>query len=310
MKKQKSRHHFRVIPLLLGKSILALLFVFFCQSAFAQTYIPLNLTGYNIDAIVDNGETPSSSGYLDKGSNGYTYYSKAHKAAGGLDQSFTSSGGVAYTLASLTANNVLKLSPTSESGVQSASLTLSTPVKTNEIWILGTATEANTTAKIIVHYEDNTTTEDSKEFKDWYSGDGNGTAVHGLQRIRVTNSTYDTRSNFSLYERLVLADKTKNVTSVEFQVEDGKFLSIFAISVLDENSPMTEKTLYMIPNSHLDTQWNWTVETSIDQYVKSTLEGNFALFEKYPDYKFNFEGAIKYMFAKEYYPFSLSYNSG
>lgn len=302
MKKQKSRHYLGVIPFHWGKSILALLFIFFYQSVFAQTYIPLNLTGYNTDAIVDNGETPSSSGYLDKASNGYTYYSKAHKTAGGLDQSFVSSGGVAYTLASFTSNNVLKLSPVSENGVQSATLTLASPLKTNEIWILGTATEANTTAKIIVHYDDNTTTEDSKEFKDWYSGDGNGTAVHGLQRIRVTNSTYDTRSNFSLYERLVLADKTKNVTSVEFKVDDGKFLSIFAISVLDENTPMTAKTLYMIPNSHLDTQWNWTVETSIDQYVKNTLEGNFALFEKYPDYKFNFEGAIKYMFAKEYYP--------
>jgi alpha-mannosidase len=63
-----------------------------------------------------------------------------------------------------------------------------------------------------------------------------------------------------------------------------------------------ENTLYMISNAHLDTQWDWDVQTSIDQYVKNTLEGNFNLFEKYPNYIFNFEGAIKYKFAKEYYP--------
>ncbi|MDR1681905.1 MAG: discoidin domain-containing protein [Candidatus Symbiothrix sp.] len=63
-----------------------------------------------------------------------------------------------------------------------------------------------------------------------------------------------------------------------------------------------ENTLYMVSNAHFDTQWDWDVQTSIDQYVKNTLEGNFNLFEKYPNYVFNFEGAIKYKFAKEYYP--------
>ncbi|MGQ8336839.1 glycoside hydrolase family 38 C-terminal domain-containing protein [Sunxiuqinia sp. A32] len=62
------------------------------------------------------------------------------------------------------------------------------------------------------------------------------------------------------------------------------------------------KTVYMVADAHLDTQWDWTVETTIDEYVKNTLTQNFALFEKYPNYIFNFEGAIKYMWAKEYYP--------
>ena len=50
----------------------------------------------------------------------------------------------------------------------------------------------------------------------------------------------------------------------------------------------------MVADAHLDTQWDWDVQTTINQYIKNTLTDNFALFKKYPNYKFNFEGAIKY----------------
>ena len=66
----------------------------------------------------------------------------------------------------------------------------------------------------------------------------------------------------------------------------------------DQDKP----TVYMVGNAHFDTQWNWTVHTSIDEYVYNTLVQNFALMEEYPDYIFNFEGAVKYRWAKEYYP--------
>ena len=61
-------------------------------------------------------------------------------------------------------------------------------------------------------------------------------------------------------------------------------------------------TVYMVGNAHFDTQWRWTVQTSINEYVHNTLVQNFALLDEYPDYIFNFEGAIKYRWAKEYYP--------
>lgn len=61
-------------------------------------------------------------------------------------------------------------------------------------------------------------------------------------------------------------------------------------------------TVYMVSNAHFDTQWRWTVQQSINEYVHNTLVQNFALLDKYPDYKFSFEGAIKYAWAKEYYP--------
>lgn len=63
-----------------------------------------------------------------------------------------------------------------------------------------------------------------------------------------------------------------------------------------------EKTLHFISNSHLDTQWNWDVKTTIDQYILNTMTQNFPLFDKYSAFQFNFEAAIHYMWMKEYYP--------
>lgn len=63
-----------------------------------------------------------------------------------------------------------------------------------------------------------------------------------------------------------------------------------------------DNTLYLISNTHLDTQWNWEVTTTIDSYLARTLNENMALMDKYPHFRLSFEGAIKYMWMKEYYP--------
>ena len=63
-----------------------------------------------------------------------------------------------------------------------------------------------------------------------------------------------------------------------------------------------DKTFFLLSNTHLDTQWNWDVKTTISQYVKNTLVDNMALMDKYPSFHLNYEGAIKYMWMKEYYP--------
>jgi alpha-mannosidase len=62
------------------------------------------------------------------------------------------------------------------------------------------------------------------------------------------------------------------------------------------------RTLYVVSTAHLDSQWNWTVQDTIRDYLPKTLKTNFEYFEKYPEYVFNWEGAIHYMWMKEYYP--------
>lgn len=70
------------------------------------------------------------------------------------------------------------------------------------------------------------------------------------------------------------------------------------------NEPVTGDipTVYMVANAHHDTQWNWTVQQTIREFIPNTLYQNFALMDKYPEYVFNYEGAVKYSWVKEYYP--------
>lgn len=59
---------------------------------------------------------------------------------------------------------------------------------------------------------------------------------------------------------------------------------------------------YMVCDAHLDTQWNWDVQTTIREYIPRTLFQNLYLMERFPDYRFSFEGAVVYSWMKEYYP--------
>src|SRR3989440_2252868 len=60
--------------------------------------------------------------------------------------------------------------------------------------------------------------------------------------------------------------------------------------------------LYVVATSHLDSQWNWTVQDTIREFVPNTFFENFKRFEQHPNYTFNYEGAIHYMWFKEYHP--------
>src|SRR5438105_2653280 len=63
-----------------------------------------------------------------------------------------------------------------------------------------------------------------------------------------------------------------------------------------------DPTLYLVGYAHLDTEWCWDYQTTINDYLPATLHDNFALFEKYPHYVFNFTGANRYRMMKEYWP--------
>ena len=91
-----------------------------------------------------------------------------------------------------------------------------------------------------------------------------------------------------------------------FRYHSFFLFGLFAFTVLGfgvpEHDLSTEKVLYTVGTAHLDTQWRWTIQTTIDDYIKKTLDDNFSRFENYPNYTFSFEGAFRYMLMKEYYP--------
>ena len=86
----------------------------------------------------------------------------------------------------------------------------------------------------------------------------------------------------------------------------GAALMLFVTSLSAQNNrdyDLTEdKVLYLVGYAHLDTEWRWDYPTTINEYLKNTLDDNFALFEKYPQYVFNFTGSRRYRMMREYYP--------
>ena len=74
------------------------------------------------------------------------------------------------------------------------------------------------------------------------------------------------------------------------------------LGLMSAASAQEQPTVYMVSNAHFDSQWNWDVQKSINDYIPKTIERNLFLLERYPDYIFNFEGGIKYAWMKEYYP--------
>ena len=69
-------------------------------------------------------------------------------------------------------------------------------------------------------------------------------------------------------------------------------------SYSQNTQPEKKPKAYMVADAHLDTQWNWDVQTTIKQYVWNTISQNLLLLKQYPDYIFNFEGGVKYAWMK------------
>ena len=80
-------------------------------------------------------------------------------------------------------------------------------------------------------------------------------------------------------------------------------LTLIALTIAVASVSTQQKTtLYLVATAHLDSQWNWTVQDTIRQFVPNTFYTNFKYIDEYPDYVFSWEGAIHYMWFKEYHP--------
>ena len=66
-----------------------------------------------------------------------------------------------------------------------------------------------------------------------------------------------------------------------------------------------KKKIYTISSAHLDTSWLWTQKETVRDYLPRTLKENFEYFNKYPEYRFNFEGSYRYGLIEETIPSRL-----
>jgi len=79
----------------------------------------------------------------------------------------------------------------------------------------------------------------------------------------------------------------------------GLSIGLAPVATQSQAPPMR---VYAVATAHLDTQWNWTVQDTIRDFIPKTFHTNFEFFEKYPHYNFSWEGVIHYMWFKEYHP--------
>jgi alpha-mannosidase len=91
------------------------------------------------------------------------------------------------------------------------------------------------------------------------------------------------------------------------RLKTGSILALVLTSLTQaqttEKPDLTQQpTLYVVGYAHLDTEWRWEYPQVIDEYLRKTMQDNFALFPKYPHYIFNFSGANRYRLMKEYFP--------
>jgi alpha-mannosidase len=82
----------------------------------------------------------------------------------------------------------------------------------------------------------------------------------------------------------------------------GCLPSVVRAQVSDATRTDPRPTLNVVATAHLDTQWRWTIRNTIDEYVPATFQKNLDLMDLFPDYKFSFEGAFRYMLLREYRP--------
>ncbi len=69
-----------------------------------------------------------------------------------------------------------------------------------------------------------------------------------------------------------------------------------------DTSSTPAKKLWAVGASHLDTQWRWTIQNTINEFIPATFRDNLKLMRKYPKYVFGWEGAFRYQLLREYYP--------
>ena len=280
----------------------SLLLALGCLALQAQQYTPVALTGFNADGIYQKGETRSAHTPLDNAN--WIFYGSDVKESGGLKQTLASAlYGVPYQLADFGANNMLHLT-TGSDALKSGTLSFGTPVGAELLFVLGASANGQKDVKVTVCYSDG-----SKEsvqaisFHDWYGGE-EASAVSGLGRMDKNSGSFDSRLGFGLFDAILPVSAAKEVASLMCEASEGNeaHTSILAVTAASGHVFGDACQLMLVNNSHLDTQWNWDVKTTIEQYVAATLNDNMARLKAYPHFRFNFEGAVKYQWMKEYYP--------
>jgi len=193
--------------------------VLFSNRLLSQSFSPIAITGFNLDAVAENTTAVSTTGGAIDGSD-YVLYSAAYGALYSIANGLPNTGTIAsatgtYQLGSYTQNNMLHLTST-----QTGTLAFTSPAPYAGISILGFSTEGNVTFDVLVRFTDNSFVNYTNQtFLDWF---GAGTPViAGFDRAgrnsgTPANLTTGNPKMYSVVLPLTCANRAKNVLDLVF----------------------------------------------------------------------------------------------
>lgn len=191
--------------------------------SFAQTYLPIPTTGYNLDAVAENTTAISTTGAAIDGSN-YILYSAAYGliVGGGTTYGLPNSGLIAngtrtYQLQPYNGNNMLYLP-----AMQADTLLVTTPAPFPAVSLLAFATEGTGLMTVKLRFTDGTSqTYSSITLDDWFATAPTNTVITGLDRCNRTTGTPSYNGTnprmFRIDLNLNCANRLKNLQKVIVQ---------------------------------------------------------------------------------------------
>lgn len=253
-----------------------LLFItFLCNIPFLlfASYIPIKLNGYNSDIVLTSGE--SSSDMFD---GGWSLFSDERISRGGLPQRIRGLfSDVPYIFNDFDKDcafylSSLKGDASSEKFGSVKTVYFENSQRASSLWILGTATTGQAELSLTINYADGTSGDkQTLTVNNWHAESCEGTAFWQLGRIDATGNI-DKDYKYALFENAIQVSNTeKAISSVTIELlNNDASVCVMAITASDRPVPenAADKKLFFISNSHLDTQWNWTVKETIGEYIK------------------------------------------
>ncbi len=231
-------------------------------SVHAQTYTPIQVSGFNQDVICENNSSPEAvamtmSQFTDidlqgiDGS-GFGFYTAAVQEEGalcGVDNKFKSQYTGAEFLVNVTGLNALVLKGTKTAATETGfinsptegDLKFRTPMSAKSIYVIGTSADGNTDLQVTVNYEDGSTVVDNITMNNWDTPGSAIVSVSGLGRIASKKNwagdagKISSSYNFNLYESAVNTDPAKKITSVHVkQTNSGTSTAIFGVTISND----------------------------------------------------------------------------
>lgn len=176
-------------------TLILLTFLTGWQPLFAQTFVPITVSGFNADIVAEAGNSAlaATSTVID-GSN-HVIHTTAFATANGVSGGITPTGNFVsgtktWQMAAFNANNALYMAVPSNAvpnTVGTGTLTLTTPAIYSKLSLLAFATEGTATVSVLLTFTDGTTSNAGTiTIKDWFNG--TPAVVTGYGRITRTNA--------------------------------------------------------------------------------------------------------------------------